>query len=93
VAVSGEPLADQRCLVGAVVVQHQMDIELEGNGGVDFLQEIQELHRAMPAVAFVEDVAGGDTESGKQAGDAVSLVVMCASFPLSSPHGQHGCVR
>jgi len=26
-----EPLADQRCLVGTVVIQHQMDIELEGN--------------------------------------------------------------
>jgi hypothetical protein len=29
------PLANQRCLMGAIVVQYQMDIEIDGNGVVD----------------------------------------------------------
>jgi hypothetical protein len=75
--------------MGAIVVQHQMDIEIDGNGVVDSLQEIQKLHRTMAPVTLTEDTAGGDIESRKQAGDAMPLVVMRAPLSLSDTHGQH----
>jgi hypothetical protein len=37
-----QPLADHRRLVGPEVIQHQMDIEIDGNDAVDLLQESRE---------------------------------------------------
>src|SRR5580704_98986 len=84
-----QPLSDHCCFVGSVIIQHQMDVEISGNGTVYLLQEIQEFHRTVAPVAFAEHAASGDVESCKQAGDAVSLVVMGASLLLSGAHGQH----
>ena len=73
----------------AVIIQHQMDIQIGRNGDVDFLQKVEELHRTMASIALAKDVAGRDIESRKQAGDAMSLVVVRAPLLLSGPHGQH----
>ncbi len=43
----------------------------------------------MASIALAKDVAGGDVESSKQAGDAMSCVVVSTPLQLSDPHGQH----
>src|SRR6201998_3150494 len=43
----------------------------------------------MASITLAKNVAGGDIESGNQARDAMSLVVVGASLQLSDPHGQH----
>ena len=45
----GEPAADERGLVRAVVVQNQVDVEVCRHGGVDRVQELAELDGAMAA--------------------------------------------
>ncbi len=66
--------------MGTVVIQHQVDIEIGWNGGIDLLQEIQELDGTMASITLAQDVAGGDIECGEQAGNAVPLVVVGASL-------------
>ena len=84
-----QPLANQCCFVRAVVIQHQMNVEIGGNGPIDLLQEIEKLDGAMTPVALAEHAAGGDIESRKQAGDAVSFVIVRAPLQLSGLHRQH----
>ena len=43
----------------------------------------------MASITFAKNVAGRDIQSGKQTGDAMSLVVVRAPLQLSGPHGQH----
>ena len=43
-----EPISNHRRLVGAVVVHDQMDVEVPRDGGIDGVQELPELRRAMP---------------------------------------------
>jgi hypothetical protein len=38
-----DPMVHRR-LVGPVVIQHQMNIEIGGNDAVDLLQEVEKLH-------------------------------------------------
>jgi hypothetical protein len=36
-----QPLANQGCFVGSVIIQHQMDVEVSRNSAVYLLQEIE----------------------------------------------------
>lgn len=45
-----KPPADGQRLVGAVVVHHQMDVEITWNGCFDGAQELQELAATMASV-------------------------------------------
>jgi hypothetical protein len=83
-----QPMADQRCLVSSVVIQHQMYVEIRWNSIVYLLKKVEELHRTVAAVALAEYIAGRDIESSEQIRDAVSLVIVCASLLLPCPHGQ-----
>src|SRR3984957_629909 len=85
-----QPIADQRRLVGGVVVPDEMDLEALGDIGLDLVEELAELGRPMTAVAFSDHMAGGNVEGGKQRGCAMPLVVMAAPGNLAGPHGQHG---
>ncbi len=55
-----QPATDQSRLMGAVVVQHEADVEIGGNSSIYLLQKIQELNRMMASIALAKDVAGGD---------------------------------
>jgi hypothetical protein len=66
-----------------------MDVEIGWYRGINFPQEIQELHRTMVSIALPKDVASGDIKSSKQACDAMSFVVVGASLQLPDTHGQH----
>src|SRR5215469_3901214 len=46
----GEPVADQRGLVGAVVVDDDVHVEIGGNLGVDNIEKLAELQGPMPTM-------------------------------------------
>ena len=63
-------------LVGGVVVQTRCSSRPFGHGGVDELEEPQELLVAVPAVVLGDHRAAGDVQRGEQAGRAVPDVVV-----------------
>jgi hypothetical protein len=72
-------------LVGAVVVEHHMELSARVGAG-DELEEGQELGVSMPVKAAAGDLAGGDLQGGEQAGDAVPDIIVGA--PLGQPRAQ-----
>jgi hypothetical protein len=71
-----QPLVDRRGFAGGVVVQHEVEFQAAGDGGVDELEEPEELLVAVPAVGLGDDRAAGQVERGEQAGGAVADVVV-----------------
>ena len=85
----GEPLADLGVLMGAVVVQHDVQVRA-GMGGGDLFEEAQEFLVAVPGVAGVRgDLPGGDLQGGEQGGGAVPHVVVGAPGGQARPQRQH----
>ena len=83
-----EPALDRGRLVGAQVVEHQVQLELVGHLVVDAVEEVAELDGTMPAMQLADDLAGGDVEGGEQRGGAVPSVVVGLALGLARPHGQ-----
>ena len=69
-------LADVFVLVGGVVVQDQMDLQVVGDLSVDGLEEFQPFLMPVPRHALADDHAGQHVERGEQGGGAVALVVV-----------------
>ena len=84
----GEPAFDLGMLVGAVVVDDEVDIEAGGHAGVNVLEEAQKLLVAMPRLALGDDLAGGHVQGGKEVGGTVTDVAMRDAFDVSEPEGQ-----
>jgi hypothetical protein len=80
--VGVQPAADAGVLVGAVVVQHHMELATRVGAG-DQRKEGQELVVAVAVKATAGDLAGGDVEGGEEAGDAVADLIVGA--PLGQP--------
>jgi hypothetical protein len=74
--VSCQPALHSRCLVGGVVVEDQMQIEMGGGLAIDRLEEGQELVCPMAGQTFADDFAGRDVERGKERRGAVALIIM-----------------
>lgn len=79
--------------VRAVVVHHQMHIQLRRHIGIDGAQELQEFPGTMPAMQLADDAAGGDVQRRKQGRGAMSLVVVRAPLGMPGASGRMGCVR
>ena len=72
--------------MGGVVVDH--DVQLAPRVGLgDVLEERQEFLVAMPRVAGVGHLAGGDLECGEQGGGAVPDVVVGLPFRVMPTFG------
>ena len=67
---------DARRLVGAVVVEHELDVQLRRHTGVDPVQESATLERPMATMSFCDHIPRFRIEGGKQGRGAVALVVM-----------------
>src|SRR3954452_2297215 len=85
---AGEPVADQRGLVGGVVVHDEMDIEIIRHIGLDRVEKFAEFGGAMAREALADYPAGGDVERGEQRGGAVAGIVMAAPRRLAAPPGR-----
>jgi hypothetical protein len=87
-----QPRLDPLVLVGGVVVQHHVQLPARVGRG-DLLQERQELGVAVPGVAGVGHLAGGDLQGGEQRGRAVAEVVVGAPLDPARVTGRTGWVR
>ena len=85
-----QPSSDLGMLVGGVVVDDEMDVELGWHVGLDVTQEGEELLMAMAGFALGDDRTVKHVESGEQRGCAVALVVVGDAFDVAEPHGKHG---
>ena len=85
----GEPALDAGVLVGAVVVDHEVDIEVRGHVGIDVPEEAQEF-LAAARLALGEDLAGGDVQGGEEGGGAVAGVAVCHALDVAESDGQKG---
>src|SRR5579859_7069269 len=73
-----QPVANQFGLVGSVVIQNQMHLQLWRQVVLDGVEEGAELGGAVAAVRLADDLASFCIQGGEQAGGAVALVVMGA---------------
>jgi len=83
----GQPAADQLGIVGAVVIEDEMYVKFRGHVVLDGVEKAAELAGAMPAMQLAQHLAAGHIEGGKQAGGAVTFVIVAAAFDLSGAHG------
>ena len=74
--MTGEPLADLFMLVGAVVVEDDMDHLAGGDVAFDHVQEAQEFLMPMALHVAADDGAVEHVEGGKQGRRAVAFVIM-----------------
>ncbi len=85
----GQPRLHSRMLMGAVVVDDQMDVELLGNALVDAPPEGEELLMAVARLASGEHGAAQHIQRGKECRGAVPLVIVCNAFNVAEPQRQH----
>src|ERR1700756_3000539 len=85
----GEPVADQRRLVGGVIVHDEMDVEIARDCGLDLVEELAELGGPMASIALADNLAGGDIEGGEQRRRSMALVIMAAPRRLARAHRQY----
>jgi hypothetical protein len=76
-----EPEAHLGMLVGGVVVDDQMNIEVFRHSLIDPFEELQKLLMTVACFALRQDRAGGDIKGGKEGGGAMANVV-----PISPGH-------
>ena len=89
----GEPVPDDRRLVSAVVIQDEMNVQIGRHLGLDHIQELAELHRAMAPVELADDPAGLQVQRGKQGSRPVAFVVVRAALHCPGCMGSSGWVR
>ncbi len=83
-----QPGADLGVLVGAVVVDDQVDIQFFWDGLLDLAQEAQELLVPVARSALGHHLPGGHVQRSKQGGGAVADVVMRHALHVAQSHGQ-----
>ncbi len=84
----GEPVPDQRRLVGGVVVRNQVHVQLSGHRELDGIQKLAELQGPVAAVALANHLAGLGVQSGKERRGAVAHVIMSAPLHLARAQGE-----
>ncbi len=75
----GQPALDPSMLVGAMVVDDEVDVEVWGHVGINVFEEARELPVAVARLAWGQDPAGGDVQGGKEGGGAVADVEPCVT--------------
>ena len=88
-----KPGVDLGVLVGAVVIDDQVQVELVGELAVERAQELQELLVAVARQALADDAAVERVQRGEQRGGAVALVVVGHRAGAAPFIGRLGWVR
>ena len=84
----GKPTPYGWCLMGAVVITNEMDVEIGGHGCVNGIEKLLEFLGPVTAIALADDLARSHIQCGKQRGRPVADVVMSALFRITETHGQ-----
>ncbi len=80
-------------LAGCLVVHDDMASEPLRDLSVDLFDELQELDRPMPLVAFSNDKPGRDTERGKKRSRTMPHLPVRETFPTLGMIGKTVCSR
>ncbi len=83
-----KPVANQRRLVGPVVVHDQMDVQRLGHGRVDRVEELPKFDGAVASMKLRHDLRGLDIQGGEERRGAMPFVVVRPAFHLPRPHRQ-----
>jgi hypothetical protein len=87
--VGSEPAFDRGGLVGGVVVEHEVHLQLGGDLAVDRLQQALELDRAMAVVQRSDYLSRGGVQGSEQAEGTVALVVVRSALGHARQHRQN----
>jgi len=85
-----QPATNYRCLVGSVVVHHNMNVQMRGSGSVDLVEEFPKLDGTVSALTSPQNLASLHVKGSKEGCRAMPRVVMGAALHLSRTHGQQG---
>jgi hypothetical protein len=83
-----QPAANCECLMGSVVVHHNMNVQVWWSGNVDSVEKFPKLDGAVSALTCSQNLAGFHVKGSKEGCCAVPRVVMGAALHLSRAHGQ-----
>src|SRR5580700_2369344 len=75
-----EPALDGRGLMGAVIIEDQVQLQFIRHRGVDGGKEAAKLDRAMALMELTDHGAGLSVERGEQVDGAVAQVVRCPAL-------------
>lgn len=88
VRAPGEPVPDLGCLMGAVVVHDQVNVQAIRNVGFDGFEEFEELLLPVAAMTGTDNFACRHVQGGKQRGRTVTDVIVASAFGVARRHGQ-----
>jgi len=91
--VAREPALHGRCLVGAEIVDDEMNLQLGRYGRVDRIEETAELDRPIPRVTPRDDLARRDVQRREERRRPVAHVVMRAALGLPGAEREERAVR
>src|SRR5580704_2336457 len=83
-----EPALDGRGLMGAVIIEDQVQLQVAWHRGVDGCKEVAKLDRAVALMELADHGASLGVERGNQVDGAVAQVVRSSALRLSGAHRQ-----
>jgi hypothetical protein len=83
-----QPGTDLDVLLGAVFVDHQVEVQDLGDGLLDLAQDTQKFLVAMPWLALCDHLAGGHVQGREQGCGAVTDLVVGEALGGPQTHGQ-----
>src|SRR5260370_40659296 len=83
-----QPSPDEWRLVGGVVVDDEVDVEVRRDRGINGVEELAKLHGPMSAMTAADDGARLHVQRGKERGGAMADVVPGSPFSFAGPHRQ-----
>src|SRR5947209_1333390 len=86
--VSEQPAVNERRLMRGVVIQDKMDVKTRWHFGINAIQELAKLGRAVSPMQFADGLAGRHIQGGEQRRGAMAFVIEGAPLGLSGPHRQ-----
>ncbi len=84
--VAKKPAPDEWSLMGPVVVEDKMDVEVDRHLAVNAVEKAPEFNGAMSSMSLTDDLAGRDVKCGKQRRGAMSSVVMSPTLGCARTH-------
>src|SRR6266849_3698998 len=84
-----QPALNGGRLMSTVVVEDQMDVKPWWHLGLDLVEELAKLDRAMAPVELANNLASLSVQGGEQRSGTVALVIMNPAFCLTRSHGQN----
>jgi hypothetical protein len=85
-----QPAFDGRRLMGPVVVEDQVHVEMGGHFCVEFGEELLELDGTVALMQGAGDLSGGVVQGGEETGGAVPFVVMGSALGHTGQQRQDG---